>query len=71
MLNSSEVIESVEKRIALFPNPNLRRLSNEIIYYYHKYGKVPISDFISYLNDKEDLFQIFKLIIYHLCFGTG
>ena len=36
MLKSTTVINMVEKRVGYFPDKNIRELSNEIIYYFHK-----------------------------------
>ena len=36
-----------------------RRLYNEIIYYYHKYGSLILADFITYLTTKTDVVDTF------------
>lgn len=63
MLKDSEVINIVEKKIGYFPTPTIRYLSNEIIAYYHKYGKINEADFISYISDKEELKQALSNIL--------
>lgn len=57
MLKDSMVINMVEKRVGYFPTKNIRELSNEIIYYFHKYGIINVADFISYISDKEELLK--------------
>ena len=43
-----------------FPTKNIRELSNEIIYYFHKYGIINVADFISYISDKEEILKTLK-----------
>lgn len=63
MLKSSRVINMVEKKVGYFPDRNIRELSNEIIYYFHKYGIINVADFISYIADREEILNILKEII--------
>lgn len=60
MLKDSMVINMVENRIGYFPTKNIRELSNEIIYYFHKYGIINVADFISYISDKEEMLNTLK-----------
>ena len=63
MIKDQNIINKVETQITYFPDDIIRILSNEIIYYYHKYGIFNIADFISYISDKEDILKIFNEII--------
>ena len=63
MFKSSTVINMVEKRVGYFPDKNIRELSNEIIYYFHKYGIINIADFISYIEGREEILNTLKEII--------
>ena len=63
MLKSNTVINMVEKRVGYFPDKNIRELSNEIIYYFHKYGIINVADFISYIADREEILNTLKEII--------
>ena len=66
MLKSSTVINMVEKRVGYFPDKNIRELSNEIIYYFHKYGIINVADFISYIAgsaDRDEILHTLKEII--------
>ena len=63
MLKDSKVINMVEKKVGYFPTKNIRQLSNEIIYYFHKYGIINVADFISYISDKEELLRTLKDIL--------
>ena len=60
MLKDDRVINMVEKRVGYFPDKNIRELSNEIIYYFHKYGIINVADFISYISDKEEILKTLK-----------
>lgn len=63
MLKDERVISMVEKRVGYFPTQNIRELSNEIIYYFHKYGIINVADFISYIKDREELLKTLKDIL--------
>ena len=63
MIVSGEVCEHCEKSVSMIVDDKIRRLYNEIIYYYHKYGEIVIADFITYLETKTDVAEIFKNII--------
>ena len=63
MLRSDTVINMVENRVGYFPDKNIRELSNEIIYYFHKYGIINVADFISYIADRDEILNTLKEII--------
>ena len=63
MLKNEKVINMVEKRVGYFPTQNIRELSNEIIYYFHKYGIISVADFISYISDREEILNTLKDIL--------
>ncbi len=57
MLKDVTVLKMVERKVGYFPTKSIRELSNEIIYYFHKYGIINIADFISYISNKEELYD--------------
>lgn len=63
MLKDGRVINMVEKRVGYFPNKNIRELSNEIIYYFHKYGIINVADFISYISSRNEILNTLKEIL--------
>ena len=63
MLKDDRVINMVEKRIGYFPDKNIRELSNEIIYYFHKYGIINAADFISYISSRNEILNTLKEIL--------
>lgn len=63
MLKSDEVLTLVEHNISYFPSMEIRYLSNEIIDFYHKYGKIDVADFISFMSSKEELLKVLYEII--------
>lgn len=60
MFKDDMVINMVENRVGYFPTKNIRELSNEIIYYFHKYGIINVADFISYISDREEILKTLK-----------
>ena len=63
MLRDENVLNMVHNNVSYFKEKNIRGLYSEIIYYYHKYGKVNIADMISYFSDKRELLDEFMKII--------
>lgn len=63
MLKSVDVLTLVEHNISYFPTMEIRYLSNEIIDFYHKYGKIDVADFISFISSKEELLKVLYEII--------
>lgn len=63
MLKDEKVINVVEKRVGYFPDKNIRELSNEIIYYFHKYGIINVADFISYISSRNEILNTLKEIL--------
>ena len=63
MLKDGRVINMVEKRVGYFPDKNIRELSNEIIYYFHKYGIINVADFISYISSRDEILNTLKEIL--------
>jgi len=63
MLKSEEVLSIVEANISFFPTSEIRHLSNEIICFYHKYGKIDVADFISFIEVHEELLKVLYQII--------
>lgn len=63
MLKSVDVLTLVEHNISYFPSMEIRYLSNEIIDFYHKYGKIDVADFISFISSKEELLKVLYEIL--------
>lgn len=63
MIVSGQVVNMAENSVSTIVDNKKRRLYNEIIYYYHKYGELIIADFITYLTMKTDVADIFESII--------
>ena len=63
MLKDEKVINMVEKRVGYFPDKNIRELSNEIIYYFHKYCIINVADFISYISSRNEILNTLKEIL--------
>ena len=63
MLKDDRVINMVENRVGYFPDKNIRELSNEIIYYFHKYGIINVADVISYISSRNEILNTLKEIL--------
>ena len=63
MIRDEKVLNMVENKVGYFPTKSIRELSNEIIYYFHKYGIINIADFISYISDRAEILKAFQDII--------
>lgn len=62
MLRYPEVIKIYDKNKCFFPTQSFRYLVNEILDYYKKYEQINIADFISHLNDKEELLDALSVV---------
>ena len=64
MTRDSSVIELAEASVIMIMDDKKRELFNDIIYYYHKYGKFVVADFISYImSSNEKLFNVLNDIL--------
>lgn len=63
MIKNEKVLNMVENSVGYFPDKNIRDLSNEIIYYFHKYGIINVADFISYISDRAEMLKTLQDII--------
>ena len=63
MIVSGQVVNMAESSVSMIMDNKKRRLFNEIIYYYHKYGELVIADFITYLTIKTDVSDTFEEIL--------
>ena len=63
MLNNDWVITQVERERLIFPDEVMRSTCSEIIYYYKKYGMINVADFITYIQDKENISKFLNSIL--------
>lgn len=63
MIVSGDVIDMAENRVSMIINDKKRRLFNEIIYFYHKFGEIVVADFITYLTMKTDVAEVMMDIL--------
>lgn len=62
MIRNSYVIERAEEKVIMILDDNKRKLFNEMIYYYHRYGKLVVADFITYLITSTGVYDTFNEI---------
>lgn len=60
MVRYEEVLKIFERNRCFFPNQSFRFLSNELIYFYRKYDRLDIADFLTFLNGKDELINALK-----------
>ncbi len=63
ILNNYEACKYYEKKLNFLPSKQARYLANEIIYYYKQNDNLVLADFITSLNDKEDLLLLLKEVL--------
>lgn len=64
MMNDSKYIERFKKELGYFKIQKYRNITNEILYYYDKNKTIQLSDFITFVSDKdwicEDIMEIIR-----------
>ena len=63
MLNNDWVISQVEMERLIFPTEVMRNTCSEIIYYYKTYGNINVADFLTYVQDKENITSFLNNIL--------
>ena len=63
MLNSYDAVIKYEKQLNFLPTRPARYLANEIIYYYKKNQSLVLADFMSTLQDKEEMDTMLKEVL--------
>ena len=58
MMNDEKFVLKFKKELGYFSEKKYRNLANEIIYFYEINKKIEFSDFISFINTKDDLLMI-------------
>ncbi len=62
MLRYEEVLKMYERNKCFFPTQKFRFLVNELLYFYKKYNRLNIADFIAFLNGKDELIEALSLV---------
>ena len=60
MTKSPDVVLKAEDTVSMILDDKKRRLFNEIIAYYHKYGQLIVADFITYLETETNVADTFQ-----------
>jgi len=63
MLNYPEVIRIYERKLGHLIDPIMRRLANEIVYFKDTNGGFVYADFVTYIMNKEELYNAYKEVI--------
>ena len=71
IMNNYEACKYYEKHLNFLPTKEARYLANEIIYTYKIEGKLVMADFITKLNDKEELMDFVKDVLNNVSVGES
>lgn len=55
MMNGEEYISKYQKKLGYFAEPIYRNVANEIVYYLNENGEITVADFITYVQDKDEI----------------
>ena len=55
MMNGEEYIREYKKKLGFFEDSLYREIANEIVYFYETNKEITVADFITYVNDKNDI----------------
>lgn len=55
MMNGEEYIREYQKKLGFFEDSLYREIANEIVYFYETNKEITVADFITYVNDKNDI----------------
>ena len=63
MMNDKKYIKTYQKEIGFFENKIYRSIANEIVYFSENHDSINIADFISYMTNNQELYDIVLEII--------
>ena len=55
MMNGEEYVNQYQQKLGFFSEPILRNIANEIVYYINENGEITVADFITYVQDKNEI----------------
>lgn len=55
MMNGEEYVNQYQQKLGYFAEPVLRNIANEIVYYINENGEITVADFITYVQDKDEI----------------
>lgn len=55
MMNGEKYIREYQKKLGFFEDSLYREIANEIVYFYETNKEITVADFITYVNDKNDI----------------
>ena len=63
MMNDIKYIKKYQKEIGYFEDKTYRSIANEIVFFSQKHNEINIADFISYITNNQELYEIVLNII--------
>ena len=55
MMNGREYIDLYKKKLGFFSDPTYRKIANEIVYFCENNKEITVADFITYVQDKDEI----------------
>lgn len=55
MMNGEEYVSKYQQKLGYFAEEKYRSIANEIVYYLNQNGEITVADFITYIQDKDEI----------------
>lgn len=55
MMNGEEYVTRYQEKLGYFSEPIYRSIANEIVFYINENGEITVADFITYIQDKDEI----------------
>lgn len=55
MMNGEEYVSKYQQKLGYFAEEKYRNIANEIVYYLNENGEITVADFITYIQDKDEI----------------
>lgn len=55
MMNGEEYVSRYQQKLGYFAEEKYRNIANEIVYYLNENGEITVADFITYIQDKDEI----------------
>ena len=55
MMNGEEYVTRYQEKLGYFSEPIYRSIANEIVFYINENGEITVADFITYVQDKDEI----------------
>lgn len=63
MMNGEEYVSKYQQKLGYFAEEKYRSIANEIVYYLNQNGEITVADFITYIQDKDEIKSLVMEIV--------